>query len=340
MATGKTVILWPSEPEAVPGQTAFSLEFCRSYWRALSETEGFLWRDVDPSDRLGTCLEPENAAWIVYETHTVPSKAMNERMARVADANPDHSIFSPGYNLPFADGTASPLPFPYHNIRNFEEMADAVWATGSTETGSADPAAPSVLYLPAGRHGNLIDLSIADIGAGLAAGRLTAAVGTAVVCHRFGDMYGHGREELAALLPAKEHLKVLDVGCATGSFGRSLKQLRPDVHLTGVEMDPAMARVAAAHYDRVVTGRIEDFTSDYRFDVAVCGDVLEHTMDPVGVLRTIRRTLMPGGAVVGSVPNASHWSILMDLAVENRFEYVPVGLLCVDHVRGSTKSEI
>src|SRR6266853_3282718 len=45
-----------------------------------------------------------------------------------------------------------------------------------------------------------------------------------------------------------------------------------------------------------------DQISDASFDYVVCTEVLEHTLNPFGAVREIRRLLKPGGFLFGSTP--------------------------------------
>ena len=65
----------------------------------------------------------------------------------------------------------------------------------------------------------------------------------------YGD---YPRNEMHPYLPAGAR-RVLDVGCHTGAFGRSLKRLGV-AEVWGVEMNAEAAAGAAAHLDRVLVG--------------------------------------------------------------------------------------
>ena len=42
------------------------------------------------------------------------------------------------------------------------------------------------------------------------------------------------------------------------------------------------------------------------FDFVLCGDVIEHLLDPLDFLNWIRELLKPGGCLIGSLPNSGH----------------------------------
>ena len=136
--------------------------------------------------------------------------------------------------------------------------------------------------------------------------------------------------------------RVLDVGCASGYLGEALKARGCTV--VGVETDEEAAEAAKGVLDEVVVGDIGaiDVVARFgagRFDAVVFGDVLEHVVDPEGVLRAVRPLLAPGGFVVASIPNVAHGSVRLSL-MSGRFEYRPLGLLDETHVRFFTRTSL
>jgi SAM-dependent methyltransferase len=69
-------------------------------------------------------------------------------------------------------------------------------------------------------------------------------------------------------------------------------------------------------------------------------DVLEHVQDPARLLRALLPSLGPGGAVVCSLPNVKHWSVLYPLLVHDRWTYQDAGLLDRGHIHFFTLEEI
>ncbi len=161
---------------------------------------------------------------------------------------------------------------------------------------------------------------------------------TTALIHSFGRYYSGQREELVNLVPESAS-QILDVGCAKGGFGELLKRKRPDTHLTGVEMNSVMADIASCYYDEIHNMRIEDVNFEIAFDHINCGDIIEHLYDPWQMIRLFYRLLKKDGSLVISIPNAGHWTIVKDLA-EGRFQYLPVGLLCLTHIRWFTEESI
>lgn len=104
-------------------------------------------------------------------------------------------------------------------------------------------------------------------------------------------------------------LRVLDVGCADGSFLLGIsKQI---VHGIGVDLwsdGIREARKACADHEIVnlefVDGYFEEEDLGGEFSAIVCGEMLEHCMDPVAVLEKCRNRLASGGVIIVTVPFA------------------------------------
>ncbi len=149
------------------------------------------------------------------------------------------------------------------------------------------------------------------------------------------------RPELRALVPAGAR-RVLDVGCGAGALGAALRAER-GIEVVGVELDPGAAARAAERLDRVVEADLEAIVElpfePGAFDAIVFGDVLEHLHDPHRLLRSLRPWLADDGALVCSIPNVGHWSVVLPLLVEDRWRYEDAGLLDRTHVHFFTLGE-
>ncbi len=139
-----------------------------------------------------------------------------------------------------------------------------------------------------------------------------------------------------------ERKRVLELGCATGSMSRLLRQRGCAV--VAVERDAEATAEAAAHCERILVGDLEDpaildsLDGDL-FDVVVAADVLEHLREPQETLRRLRPLLAAGGYLVASVPNVAHGSVRLAL-LDGRFPYAATGLLDRDHLRFFTRESL
>jgi methionine biosynthesis protein MetW len=133
--------------------------------------------------------------------------------------------------------------------------------------------------------------------------------------------------------------RTLDVGCAGGYLAVALRERGCTV--LGVEADPGAAREARTRGVDVVDGSIDDqkvqvaLRAAGPFDALVCGDVLEHLVDPWRVLSMLADLLRPGGTAAISLPNAAHWTVRRAL-VRGRFPREEHGVFDRTHLRWLT----
>ncbi len=130
--------------------------------------------------------------------------------------------------------------------------------------------------------------------------------------------------------------RVLDVGCGTGSVSRLIMDA---CHCTVLGIEPDAERAAAANANgiEIVGAQLTDELIPRLglFDVVLFADVLEHLVDPFGMLRLAQRFLRAGGAVVASLPNVAHWTVRLNL-LRGHFDYQPVGIMDATHLRWFT----
>jgi GT2 family glycosyltransferase/2-polyprenyl-3-methyl-5-hydroxy-6-metoxy-1,4-benzoquinol methylase len=144
--------------------------------------------------------------------------------------------------------------------------------------------------------------------------------------------------KLLALVPRDG--RVLDVGCAGGSFSSAMHRLR-GCTVTGVELDPILARSAREHCAEVIEGDVAALGGRLPrdFDAVIAADVLEHLVDPAAALRSLASALKPGGVLLASIPNVTHASIVLALAAGS-FPRSDEGLLDKTHLRFFGEGEV
>lgn len=234
-----------------------------------------------------------------------------------------------------AEGAArlSALPREGAAPHTLRELAEALPRL-SAENGPPPAVAfrtRDFLSLPGESAGDLLERVRARAG--------PATTGFAAVA--LGDPSDSERTELSGRVPLSARF-LLDVGCGRGATSAALRARRPGLSVTGIEKDADAAARARERLDRVIAGDAREVleslaASGERFDAFLFGDVLEHTADPIAVLSAARAAARPGAALVASVPNVSHASLVRDLLV-GRFDPVPAGLLDWGHLRWFTRS--
>lgn len=152
------------------------------------------------------------------------------------------------------------------------------------------------------------------------------------------DYYKCERPEILALVPWNA-AHVLELGCAEGGLGQSIKQ-RQSARVVGIEYSSAAAKVAEGKLDEVIHTDIDEYAFDWpngTFDCIIAGDVIEHLKDPWRVLSDLKRILNPNGHLIVSIPNAANLRIIHQLAT-GWFNYEDSGLLDRTHLRFFTRN--
>lgn len=142
--------------------------------------------------------------------------------------------------------------------------------------------------------------------------RLTADAIVAV--ENESEVYSFGREVAEAwitggLTGLVTHLEgylstrgrhLLDIGCNRGLLMEAAR--RRGWHVTGVEIAPEAANRARREYGHTVYASLAEVSANARFDLITAWHVLEHTLDPVSLLRQAANLLVPGGVLAVQVP--------------------------------------
>lgn len=159
----------------------------------------------------------------------------------------------------------------------------------------------------------------------------------------FETYFNSARPGLFALLDTHVPHRVLEIGCGAAANLALLKQMHPDCHTTGIEVDVSAAERArrSGAADVVMVGDVRDpATIDFprgQFDLLVLSHVLEHLEDPAQVLQRALGWLADGGRVLVALPNLRHYSVVVDLGVRGDFRYSRDGILDRTHLRFFTR---
>ncbi|RJQ53531.1 MAG: class I SAM-dependent methyltransferase [Nitrospiraceae bacterium] len=147
--------------------------------------------------------------------------------------------------------------------------------------------------------------------------------------------YSSIRPDIIELVPPGANF-ILDVGCAGGMLGKTLKETRSSAVVWGIEVNAVEARKAEANIDRVFITDVEKdellFDKPVQFDCIIFADVLEHLHNPWMVLKKTSRYLSNEGRIICSIPNIRHYRVIRDI-IKDRWLYSDEGILDIDHIR-------
>ena len=142
----------------------------------------------------------------------------------------------------------------------------------------------------------------------------------------------HGR--ILQMLEGRPPLRILDVGCGPGWLAEALTRAGHTV--TGVDVEHADGVEGRMHrFIRADLAHGLPETDDH-FDVVLAADVIEHLPDPQPLLEAMSQRVVPGGSVIASVPNISHWYPRARV-LTGRFDYDMRGILDRTHLRFFTR---
>lgn len=140
---------------------------------------------------------------------------------------------------------------------------------------------------------------------------------------------------LARLLPGGP-VRVLDAGCGTGGFIRTLRRAQPAWTVTGVDLSPLACSLARERTGvEIVEGSITNLPfADGSFDAITTGDVLYHVEDTAAALREFGRCVKPGGVVTVNEPAYKWLWSYHDEAVESKHRFTRPELVARFRVAG------
>lgn len=137
----------------------------------------------------------------------------------------------------------------------------------------------------------------------------TARLCARIALHRFGVNPVPWQEWLAARLPLRPGIRILEVGAGTGALWSAVDPTGFDLTLT--DAAPAMVAALAARFPtatvRAANAEALPFP-DGSFDGAIANHMLYHLDSPATGLRELARVLRPGGWL-GAATNGHHHMI-------------------------------
>lgn len=146
------------------------------------------------------------------------------------------------------------------------------------------------------------------------------------------------RLDFVQALPRDPEAKILEIGCAGGSTGEAALQQRKCGSYIGVEINPEVAEIARGRLTEVITANVEEidlpFSND-SFDALILSEVLEHLIDPWTTVEKLAKLVKPGGIVLASSPNISHYTVIGRL-LKGQWHLTDRGVMDRTHLRWFT----
>lgn len=150
--------------------------------------------------------------------------------------------------------------------------------------------------------------------------------------------FSKARADFVDRLPRDPSAAILEAGCGTGATGALALQKGRCGRYAGIELFENAATEARQVLSEVVTGNVETLEFDWQpasFDAVIYSEVLEHLIDPGKVLKKLARFVRPGGLLLASSPNISHWRVIREL-IMGRFRLQDQGVFDRTHLRWFT----
>lgn len=130
-----------------------------------------------------------------------------------------------------------------------------------------------------------------------------------VIYHKLKRFEFHREDAVARLAP--RGMRLLDIGCGSGSFIFKVKEKFKEIHgvdIASNRIDEAQGLIEKEYKGTNIYFRSEDVDKgltykDGYFDVITCIATFEHIYDPYFVIKEINRILRSGGTLLLEVPN-------------------------------------
>ncbi len=139
----------------------------------------------------------------------------------------------------------------------------------------------------------------------------------------------------------QDEFSVLECGCGVGMANLHLKYLYPNARIYGIEIVEKAVRIGKMNCN-IRHGNVEKINPDEldeKMDYIIFGDVIEHLIDPYGMVRKCHDMLKKGGKILASIPNIMHHSVIIPL-LKGSFVFEDSGIRDYTHLHNWTQNNI
>ena len=149
--------------------------------------------------------------------------------------------------------------------------------------------------------------------------------------------FTNSRKDIIQLLKKNPESKILEIGAGGGDTLIEIKLRGLASEVWGVELfSLPNSNQKDESIDRFFISNIEkefDFLPKNYFDAILCGDVLEHLVDPWTVVSQLTECLKIGGVFISSIPNIRIRSAFSKIYWKGDFSYTDAGTFDKTHLR-------
>jgi len=151
-----------------------------------------------------------------------------------------------------------------------------------------------------------------------------AAIGTDSGLDRiFRKQYHHAQKTMIPFisphLASNPPSSLLDIGCCNGGTMAAWQKSYPDITAVGIEPVINVANDASRRTNRPVHKQpFEHYQTKTKFDLIICAQTLNHTLDPLSNLRKMKSLLTPRGILFISLFDSV--STLLNRSINNMTE--------------------
>jgi len=161
---------------------------------------------------------------------------------------------------------------------------------------------------------------------------------------KVNSYFSNVRHDLISFLPKKKVGRILEVGAGSGDTLVEIKKRDLAGEVIGIELmklpgtnqgNPLIDRFIFADFET-----LQDQFEPNSFDVIICGDVLEHLIDPWAVVSKLNNLLVWDGLLIISTPNARYFEMFLNVFIKGSFHYTDHGLFDKTHLRFFCKKDL
>jgi len=155
---------------------------------------------------------------------------------------------------------------------------------------------------------------------------------------KINNYFKNIRKELLDLIPQQNKSgSILEIGAGSGATMIYAKQNGYAKKIYGIELCKVENSFqVSSEFESFLIGNVENMNFDYdekSFDVILCGDVLEHLIDPYKIVKKMKFFLKNNGVIIASLPNIRQIHMMIQIYFKGDFRYEEVGILDKTHLR-------